>query len=38
MHNFVHDMLHGSPVALRIEALWKVRPRVVLETESGDAS
>ncbi|KIJ65187.1 hypothetical protein HYDPIDRAFT_175205 [Hydnomerulius pinastri MD-312] len=23
MHNFVHDMLHGSPAALRIEALWK---------------
>ncbi|KAH7908204.1 HD domain-containing protein [Hygrophoropsis aurantiaca] len=23
MHNFVHEMLHGSPVALRIEALWK---------------
>ncbi|KAG2040109.1 HD domain-containing protein [Suillus americanus] len=22
MHNFVHDMLHGSPAALRIEALW----------------
>lgn len=25
MHNFVHDMLHGSPAALRIEALWKAR-------------
>ncbi|KAG1741206.1 hypothetical protein EDD22DRAFT_921514 [Suillus occidentalis] len=24
MRNFVHDMLHGSPAALRIEALWKV--------------
>lgn len=23
MHNFVHDMLHGSPAALRIEALWQ---------------
>ncbi|KIK49104.1 hypothetical protein CY34DRAFT_70364 [Suillus luteus UH-Slu-Lm8-n1] len=23
MRNFVHDMLHGSPAALRIEALWK---------------
>ncbi|KAF9244117.1 HD domain-containing protein, partial [Melanogaster broomeanus] len=23
MNNFVHDMLHGSPAALRIEALWK---------------
>ncbi|KAI9573845.1 HD domain-containing protein [Boletus coccyginus] len=22
MHNFVHDMLHASPAALRIEALW----------------
>ncbi|KAG9309444.1 HD domain-containing protein [Chiua virens] len=22
MHNFVHDMLHASPTALRIEALW----------------
>ncbi|KAG1776578.1 HD domain-containing protein [Suillus placidus] len=22
MSNFVHDMLHGSPAALRIEALW----------------
>ncbi|KAG0698249.1 HD domain-containing protein [Suillus ampliporus] len=22
MRNFVHDMLHGSPAALRIEALW----------------
>ncbi|KAG2122612.1 HD domain-containing protein [Suillus cothurnatus] len=22
MHNFVYDMLHGSPAALRIEALW----------------
>ncbi|KAG1815455.1 HD domain-containing protein [Suillus variegatus] len=22
MHNFVHDMLHGSPAALQIEALW----------------
>lgn len=26
MHNFVHDMLHASPAALRIEALWEVRP------------
>lgn len=24
MRNFVHDMLHESPAALRIEALWKV--------------
>jgi hypothetical protein len=24
MHNFVHDMLHNSPAAQRIEALWKV--------------
>ncbi|KAN0088791.1 HD domain containing protein [Tylopilus felleus] len=23
MHNFVHDMLHASPAALRIEALWQ---------------
>ncbi|KAF8449344.1 HD domain-containing protein [Boletus edulis BED1] len=23
MHNFVHDMLHASPAALRIEALYK---------------
>ncbi|KAG8215085.1 HD domain-containing protein, partial [Butyriboletus roseoflavus] len=23
MYNFVHDMLHASPAALRIEALWK---------------
>ncbi|TFY66295.1 hypothetical protein EVG20_g4800 [Dentipellis fragilis] len=23
MHNFVHDMLHNSPAAQRIEALWK---------------
>ncbi|KAL4078931.1 HD domain-containing protein [Scleroderma yunnanense] len=23
MHNFMHDMLHGSEAALRIEALWK---------------
>ncbi|KAF9461078.1 HD domain-containing protein [Collybia nuda] len=23
MHNFVHDMLHSSPAALRIEALWQ---------------
>lgn len=27
MHNFVHDMLHASPAARRIEALWEVRPR-----------
>ena len=27
MHNFIHDMLHATPAALRIEALWKVRPR-----------
>lgn len=24
MQNFVHDMLHNSPAAQRIEALWKV--------------
>lgn len=24
MHNFVHDMLHNSPAAQRIEALWHV--------------
>ncbi|KAJ8591006.1 HD domain-containing protein [Rhizopogon salebrosus TDB-379] len=23
MHNFMHGMLHGSPPALRIEAIWK---------------
>jgi len=23
MHNFVHDMLHASPAARRIEALWE---------------
>ncbi|KAI6010898.1 HD domain-containing protein [Pisolithus orientalis] len=23
MHNFVHDMLHGSEAALKIEALWR---------------
>ena len=32
MHNFVHDMLHASPAALRIEALWKVRPPGLLLT------
>lgn len=31
MRNFVHDMLHGSPAALRIEALWK-------EYEEGESS
>ena len=25
MHNFVHDMLHNSPAAKRIESLWRVR-------------
>ncbi|KAH0582412.1 hypothetical protein H2248_010355 [Termitomyces sp. 'cryptogamus'] len=25
MHNFVHDMLHGSPAALRVLDLWKVQ-------------
>ena len=25
MHNFVHDMLHNSPAAQRIESLWRVR-------------
>jgi putative hydrolase of HD superfamily len=24
MHNFVHDMLHDSPAAQRIQALWHV--------------
>ena len=24
MNNFVHEMLHSSPAALRIEALWRV--------------
>ena len=24
MHNFVHEMLHNSPSAQRIEALWQV--------------
>ena len=24
MHNFVHDMLHSSPAAQRMYALWKV--------------
>jgi len=23
MHNFIHDMLHNSPAAQRIESLWK---------------
>ncbi|KAF9650137.1 HD domain-containing protein [Thelephora ganbajun] len=23
MHNFIHEMLHGSPAARRIEALWQ---------------
>jgi len=23
MHNFVHDMLHNSPAARRIESLWR---------------
>ncbi len=25
MHNFVHEMLHDSPAALRIMTLWNVR-------------
>lgn len=25
MHNFIHDMLHTYPAALRMEALWEVR-------------
>ena len=25
MHNFVHEMLHHSPAAQRIEALWQVQ-------------
>jgi hypothetical protein len=24
MHHFVHDMLHDSPAARKIEVLWKV--------------
>jgi putative hydrolase of HD superfamily len=24
MHNFLHEMLHDSPAAQRIDALWKV--------------
>ncbi|KAG2063792.1 hypothetical protein BDR04DRAFT_1037069 [Suillus decipiens] len=31
MRNFVHDMLHGSPAALRIDALWN-------EYEEGETS
>ena len=30
MLNFVHDMLHSSPPARRIYALWKVRPLTVV--------
>lgn len=30
MHNFVHDMLHSSPAALRIEAFWQVRLSALL--------
>jgi putative hydrolase of HD superfamily len=26
MHNFVHEMLHDSPAARRIETLWQVWP------------
>jgi putative hydrolase of HD superfamily len=26
MRNFVHEMLHDSPAARRIEALWQVQP------------
>jgi hypothetical protein len=31
MHNFVHEMLHDSPAAQRMEALWKVRVIVILQ-------
>jgi len=31
MHNFVHDMLHNSSAAQRIEALWHVGLLSVLE-------
>ena len=31
MHNFVHDMLHNSPAAQRIEALWHVGLLSLLE-------
>ncbi|KAJ3557502.1 hypothetical protein NM688_g1444 [Phlebia brevispora] len=31
MHNFVHEMLHNSPAAQRIEALW-------LEYEEGESA
>ena len=28
MHNFVREMLHDSPAARRIEALWEVRSSI----------
>lgn len=28
MHNFVHEMLHNSPAAQRIAALWNVSSRL----------
>ncbi|KAI0831911.1 HD domain-containing protein [Trametes gibbosa] len=34
MHNFVHEMLHDSPAAQRIEALWKTPSQ---EYEKGDS-
>lgn len=30
IHNFVHDMLHYSPAAQRIETLWRVSVSVPL--------
>ena len=31
MHNFVHDMLHNSPAAQRIESLWRVSPFIAFQ-------
>lgn len=31
MHNFVHDMLHYSPAAQRIEALWLVSRKPAID-------
>ena len=30
MHNFVHDMLHDSPAAQRMLALWQVGAHLVV--------
>jgi len=32
MRNFVHDMLHNSPAAQRIEELWQASriPRIII--------